>query len=154
RDAWVLAVDTVPNAIVPQFSGDRLEITVDQESGMPVRVLETKDGKFLRELRIRDLAVNGRFEPGTFDRAFPAGADVSRTNGGFQQVAPSDVAGVIGYQPLVPSWVPDGYRLAEVAVAREAAPTGTEAGNPISRLVVSLSYRRGLDQFLVTTRSA
>src|SRR5205823_11517975 len=45
-----------------------------------------------------------------------------------------------------------GYRLAEVAAAREAQPTGSEGSNPVSRKVVSLLYRRGLDQFLVTTR--
>jgi hypothetical protein len=52
----------------------------------------------------------------------------------------------------VPSWVPEGYRLAQVDVARESAPTGKEGGDPASRMVVSLSYRRGLDQLLVTTR--
>jgi hypothetical protein len=31
-------------------------------------------------------------------------------------------------------------------------PTGTEGSNPPSTHVVSLSYRRGLDQMLVTTR--
>jgi hypothetical protein len=39
-------------------------------------------------------------------------------------------------------------------VARESAPTGAEGGNPPSRMVVSLAYRRGLDEFLVTTRLA
>jgi hypothetical protein len=62
------------------------------------------------------------------------------------------VDGRVGYAPLVPAHVPDGYELAEVAVASEAAPTGVEAGNPISRNVVSLAYRRGLDRFVVTTR--
>jgi hypothetical protein len=41
--------------------------------------------------------------------------------------------------------------LAEVAVARRAAPTASGA-NPSSRGVVSLSYRRGFDQLSVTTR--
>jgi hypothetical protein len=154
RDAWSLAVDTVPNAIVPDFSGDKLEITVDQETGMPVRVLETKNGEFLRELRIRDLAVDNELAPGTFDHAFPPGAEVSRTDERFRHVALDDVEGVVGYEPLVPRWTPDGYRLTEVAVAEEAGPTGAEGGNPVSRHVVSLAYRRGLDQFLVTTRSA
>lgn len=48
--------------------------------------------------------------------------------------------------------MPAGYRLAQVGVAEESAPTGKEGGNPPSRMVVSLSYRRGIDQFLVTTR--
>jgi hypothetical protein len=62
------------------------------------------------------------------------------------------VEGRVGYSPLVPAHVPEGYELAEVAVAGEAFPTGAEAGNPVSRNVVSLAYRRGLDRFIVTTR--
>jgi hypothetical protein len=45
--------------------------------------------------------------------------------------------GTVGDAALAPGWVPAGYELAEVAVNRE-------------RRIVSLSYRRGLDQFLVT----
>jgi hypothetical protein len=59
---------------------------------------------------------------------------------------------IAGYHPLVPAWVPKGYRLTEVAVSRKGSPTGPEGSNPVTGGVVSLSYRRGLDQFLVTTR--
>jgi hypothetical protein len=154
RPAWVLAVDAVPSRIVPEFSGDRFELTVDRETGIPVRVLETKQGAFLHELRIRNLAVNSDLPRGVFELDFPHGAEVSRMNDGFEPVSLDEVASIVGYAPLVPQWVPQGYKLAEIAVAREAGPTGTEAGNPRSRMVVSLSYRRGIDQFLVTTRSA
>jgi len=152
RPAWRLDVDTVPNAIAPELSADRFSITVDRETGMPVRVLETKNGTFLRELAIEDARVNAELAPGTFRLAFPAGAEVMRSDEGFRRVPLAAVAGAVGYAPLVPAWLPDGYRLAEVAVAREAGPTGTEGGNPVSRMVVSLAYRRGLDRLLVTTR--
>jgi hypothetical protein len=154
RPAWRLDIDVVPNTIVPDFSGDRLEITVDRETGIPVRVLETNDGAFWREIRIEDLVVNADLPPDTFRLEFPPGAEVMQSDDGFERVDLGDVAGIVGYAPLVPAQVPDGYKLAEVAVARETAPTGSEAGNPPSRMVVSLSYRRGLDQFLVTTRLA
>jgi hypothetical protein len=154
RPAWILAVDTVPNAIVPEFSGDRLEVTVDRATGMPVRVLETKEGRFLRELRIEGLALNADLPPGTFDLAFPPGAEVSRVDEGFRRVRLEDVQATVGYQPLVPQWLPEGFELAEVAVAPHGQPTGTEGGNPISRNVVCLSYRRGFEQVLVTTRAA
>jgi hypothetical protein len=154
RPAWQLDIDVVPNAIVPQDSADHLRITVDRETGIPVRVLETNDGAFWRELRIEDPAVNTDLPSDTFRLEFPPDADVLRSDDGFRRVPLSDVAGIVGYAPLVPAWVPEGYELAEVAVAREADPTGVEAANPPSRMVVSLSYRRGLDQFLVTTRLA
>jgi hypothetical protein len=152
RPAWQLDIDVISNAIVPDFSGDHLRITVDRETGIPVRVLETNDGVFWRELRIEDLAVNTNLPPDTFRLEFPPGADVARMDDGFRRVELSDVARSVGYAPIVPAWVPEGYELAKVAVAGEGHPTGTEAANPPSRKVVSLSYRRGLDQFLVTTR--
>ena len=43
--------------------------------------------------------------------------------------------------------------MAEVKVATQAQPTGTEGANPPSRNVVSVSYRRGFDRIVVTTRA-
>jgi outer membrane lipoprotein-sorting protein len=154
RPAWRLDVDVAPNAIAPEFSGDRLELTVDRATGIPVRVLERKNGSFLSELRIEDVAVDERLAPDSLRFEFPAGAEVMRSDEGFRRIELVEVADAVGYGPLVPSWVPDGYDLAEVAVAAESAPTGAEAGNPFSRMVVSLSYRRGIDQLVVTTRLA
>lgn len=152
RPAWQLDVDTVPNRIVPELSGDRFRITVDRDTGMPVQVVELKHGSVLRTLRMEQLHVNQPVPAGTFRLDLPAGADVMRSDDGFRRVGLGAVAGAVGYAPLVPAWVPDGYRLAEIAVARDGAPTGTDGGNPRSEQVVSLSYRRGLDRFLVTTR--
>jgi hypothetical protein len=152
RPAWQLDVATVPNAIAPELSGDRFQITVDRQTGMPVRVVERKDGSLLRTLRIEQLAVDRSLPSDTFRLHFPAGAEVARSDDGFRRVELGRVAQSVGYRPLVPSWTPEGYRLAAVAVARESAPTGREGGNPPSRMVVSVSYRRGIDQFLVTTR--
>jgi hypothetical protein len=154
RPAWRVDVETVPNAIVPEFSGDSLEITVDRETGMPVQVVERKGNAVLRTVRVQGLRIDVELPAGTFRPRFPRGAEVMRSDDGFRRVELAEAAGVVGYDPLVPAWVPEGYELAEVAVARRAGPTGTEAGNPPSRMVVSLSYRRGLDQFLVTTRLA
>jgi hypothetical protein len=154
REAWRLDVAVLPNAVVPQFSGDGFEITVDRATGIPVRVVETKRGAFFRELRIENLAVDREIPRETFTIDFPAGAEVGRSDDGFRRPGGLEpVAGLVGYRPLVPGSVPEGYELAEVAVAPgRGFPTGAEAGNPDSADVVSLSYRRGLDQFVVTTR--
>jgi hypothetical protein len=152
RPAWELDVTTIPNAVAPELSGDELRVTVDRRTGLPVKVVELKHGSLLRELRIEQLAVNGTVPAGALRLDFPAGADVMRSDDGFSRVELGRAAAVVGYRPLVPAWVPQGYRLSQVAVAHEAAPTGKEGGNPPSRMVVSLSYRRGIDQVLVTTR--
>ncbi|MGH3093522.1 MAG: hypothetical protein ACRDOG_14515 [Gaiellaceae bacterium] len=153
RRAWRLEVDASPNLIVPELSGDHFAITVDQQTGFPVRVVESRNGRKLDELRIEGLAVDRELPPDTFALEFPRGMEVMRSDDGFRRVDLAEVAGAVGYAPLVPAFVPEGYELAEVAVhPGPGFPTGPEAGNPPSTDVVSLSYRRGLDQLLVTTR--
>jgi hypothetical protein len=153
RAAWKLDIAATPNAIVPELSGDHFEITVDKETGFPLRVVETKGGKFLDEIRIEDLEIDPKLTASDFTIRFPPGAKVHRTDGGFRRVSLDQVESIVGYSPLVPADVPDGYGLAEIAVAEGVTyPTGSEGGNPRSLNVVSLAYRRGLDRFIVTTR--
>lgn len=152
RPAWRVDVATLPNAVATALFGDRLEVTVDRGTGIPVDIVESKRGAVLRELRIEQLTVDGALP--NFRPSFPAGAEVMRSDDGFHRVLLGDVAGAAGYAPLVPARVPDGFRLDEVSVAAEAAPTGAAGENPPSRNVVSLAYRRGLDRLVVTTREA
>ena len=153
RAAWRLEVDATPNLIVPELSGDHFAITVDQQTGIPVRVVESKNGRKLDELRIEELAVDRDLPPDTFRLEFPRGMEVMRSDEGFRRVPLERAGRRVGYAPLVPAFVPEGYELAEVAVHPGSGfPTGPEGGNPLSTDVVSLSYRRGLDQVLVTTR--
>ena len=152
RGAWQLVITAKPNAIVPELSGDEFEITVDKETGFPLRVVETKNGTFLDEIRIEELKIDPKLTAADFSVRFPADLEVERSDNGFRRVPLEQVEGIVGYAPVVPDQVPDDYELAEVAVARQALQTGVEGGNPVSRMVVSLGYRRGLDRFVVTTR--
>jgi hypothetical protein len=152
RAAWRLNVPVQLNRIVPRFSGDEFSIWVDQETGIPVRVVERKNGRTRNELRIEELAVDA---PGARVRPvrFPPGTEVTRSDGGFRRTSLDGVRAAVGYAPLVPGWLPDGFELAEVAAGPgQVGFTGAEAGNPPSTDVVSLSFRRGFDQILVTTR--
>lgn len=101
-------------------------ITVDRATGMPVRVVDHG-----RELRIEHLAVDAKLAPDTFRLGFPAAAEVMRSDDGFRRTTVARVSA------FVPAWLPAGYRL--TAVAAKGA-------------IVSLAYRRGLDQLTVTTR--
>jgi hypothetical protein len=152
REAWRVDLPVRPNAIYAD--ADLLVVTVDQATGVPVHVVETLRGARRQEIRIEDLTLDAALPPDAFTLAFPPGVDVARTDYGFRRVALSEVGAAAGYAPLVPEWVPVGFTLADVAVAPDAAPTGTEAGNPPSKDVVSLAYRRGFDELVVTTRRA
>jgi hypothetical protein len=152
RPAWRLDVPVQVNRIVPEYSGDEFSIWVDQQTGIPVKIVERKNGRARNELRIDKLAVDA---PGARVRPvqFPPGMEVTRSNGGFRRTSLDGVQPIVGYAPLVPGWLPEGFELAEVAAGPgQVGVTGAEAGNPPSTDVVSLSFRRGFDQILVTTR--
>jgi outer membrane lipoprotein-sorting protein len=150
RPAWHVEVPVPTNLIYAD--ADRFDITVDQETGMPVHVIAYLHGRARSELRVEKLAVDSKLGANEFIFPFPRGTHVERTDAGFRRYRLDRVRDEVGYGPLVPRSVPAGYKLEEVAVARRSLKTGVEGGNPESRNVVSLSYRRGLDQFIVTTR--
>jgi hypothetical protein len=152
REAWQVDVNVPPNAIYAD--ADRLAITVDEATGIPVHVVETLDGAFRRELRVEGLRLGSALPADAFTLRFPRGIEVFRTESGFRRTSLPRAAEAVGYAPLVPHWVPAGYGLSEVAVARRAQPTGREGSNPPSEGVVSLSYRRGFDHLVVSTRLA
>ena len=147
---WRLVTALEPNTIFPD--ADQLEVVVDQASGFPLRVATKLGGAFRSEMRVERLALHEGLPSNEFTLDFPADAQVLRTNEGFRRVELADVSGIVGYRPLVPSDVPTGFHLAAVAVAERATATGPGAANPPSRDVVALAYRRGLEQFVVTTR--
>jgi hypothetical protein len=156
RPAWRLVTPVTPNKLAgPGASGDQLEVVVDRETGFPLRVTESLAGRFLHEVRLSNLVVDTPVDPASFTIDFPAGVTPFRQDVGFRAVALSELRAAAGYQPVLPApaSLPAGYQLAEVTVATVAQPTGTEGGNPQSRNVVSVAYRRGFDRIVVTTRS-
>lgn len=153
RAAWALETDLpVPDDY--EFWPNHLEVVVDKETGFPVRALASRDDKMIYEARIEDLEVDGDVPPEAFTLEFPPGVEVFRSDAGFARVSLDDVDSIVGYDPLVPRFIPEGYELADVTVAKRAGATGAFEGNPATIKAVSLSYRRGLDQFIVTTRLA
>jgi hypothetical protein len=152
RPAWLLDTDIRVNLIVPELSPDRLEVTVDRATGFPVRGVWTRDGRFVRETRINDLEVDAPVPGGAFELEFPPDAEVFRSDAGFRRVTPDELESILGYDPPLPTWMPAGYRPAEVTASRKGSPTGTEGSNPPVADVVSVSYRRGLDQVILTAR--
>jgi hypothetical protein len=135
-------------------SPDHLEVKVDVQTGIPVYARWTIDGKLRRELRITSVEVNPDVSRSRLAVDVPDGVAVSTSDQGFQRVGLDEVEGVVGYAPLVPSWLPDGFDLADVTVARRGGATGVEAANPLAPNVVSLLFRRGFDRIVLSTREA
>jgi hypothetical protein len=73
---------------------------------------------------------------------------------GFRHVDLPQVHQAVGYDPITPSWLPDGFELANVTVLTGTRPSEASAGieNPPDTDVISLSYRRGVQQITVSTR--
>ena len=132
--------------------GEEREITVDRGTGIPVRDRRLRDGRFAGEWRIERLQIDaGRNE--TFRLQPRKGQQQTRFDMGFERMSIERAETVVGYEPLLPTWLPPGFELGDVGVARTSRPTGDEQHqNPESRNVVSLRYQRGLDQIVVTTR--
>ena len=150
RPAWSVDTPVTPNAVFADV--DRLQITVDRQTGFPVHVLATLHGAFRSELTIGQLVVDQSLPADEFAVRFPVGAEILRTDAGFVHTDRAHAAKVVGYQPFLPSAIPAGFSLDRIAVARETESTGPGGSNPPSRDVVSAVYRRGLDAFVVTTR--
>jgi hypothetical protein len=65
-----------------------------------------------------------------------------------------EVGAAVGYDPVTPAWLPDGFELTNVAVLRGTRASAASAGveNPPDTDVISLAYRRGVQQVTVSTR--
>ena len=152
RPAWLLEADVTPQEAAGDMAFDHIAVTVDQASALPVRIVETRQGRLVQEMTIEGLTSAGPTDRAAFDLDLPAGVRPSRTDHGFRRVPLDSVEAAAGYRPPVPSTLPEGFELSEVAVADEGGHTGPEGLNPDSREVVSILYRRGFARLLVTTR--
>jgi hypothetical protein len=108
-------------------------------------------GVLFSETRLENARVNVALPSNTFTLVFPPGTKVSRHDMGFRSVSLGGAAARVGHDLLVPTKVPAGCRLSQVAVGAKAdSRIGTSA--PQETDVVSLRYARGFDAVIVTTR--
>jgi hypothetical protein len=155
RRAWRISTPVRQDRLAgPPGSPDHVVIVVDQETGIPLRARWTQDGRLEEELRMTNVDVDADVSRSELRVRIPAGTELTRSNQGFQRVPLDGVEEVVGYAPLVPSWLPEGFELADVTVTEQGQPTGAEAMNPAAPGVVSMAYRRGFDAIFISTRVA
>jgi hypothetical protein len=146
RSAWEVRTQTGNR-------GEERLITVDRETGIPVRSALFLNGQPGAEWRIEDLRVDEGRSEGGFALQPKAGQERRRYDMGFRRVRLDDVRSRVGRAPLEPTWVPSGFERVEVGVATRSRATGDEQRrNPVSQDVVSIRYRRGLDELVATSR--
>jgi hypothetical protein len=132
-------------SLATEPAGDEVRVVVDQSLLLPLRLQVLHGGASVIDVHF-----------GSAGSLRVGGAALTATRDlGFRATALSGAQAVVGYQPLTPAFVPDGYVLTDVAV-RATAPAGvrsTAGGtNPPDVDVVSLTYRRGSLSLTVTTR--
>lgn len=157
RPAWHYDGPTVQDRLGGEGAPNHAVADVDQATGvildMTIRVDETVISRFTAS----DITTSDRIDRARYTIDPPAGANVQDFSIGFTARSLDDAATQVPYELLVPGRVPDGFTLdwspASVAVNRDvAAPTGPEGANPPSKPVVSMTWRKGAQEFTVTLR--
>jgi len=151
RPTWTLRARVPINKL--GFTGDRLDVIVDRETGFPLLVAERLGRVLVRSVRVRGLKLNPRVGRGDFRTKVPQSRPPFLGDDGFRTMTlERAIARAGGGRPGTLT-LPAGFRQAETRFARDAQPTGNEGFNPPSRDVISTAYRRGLDRVVVSTRS-
>lgn len=155
RPAWQLSTPVRQDRLAGAgWSPDHLVVAVDQETGIPLRATWTVDGRLREQWTLRTIEVDGAVSRRDLRMQLPPDVRLTRSDQGFRRVQLDEVESVVGYAPLVPSWLPEGFELADVTVAEQGSPTGVEGMNPAAPGVVSMAFRRGFDSIFISTRVA
>ena len=167
RPAWVLTcsvnpgpvIETGPDESTSYRQVDRIAVTVDEETGYPLRVRESFKGDMWRETRVEDFEVLSSVPDDLFEYAFPEDAEVESQDLGFREIALEDAGAEAGYSPVAPTWLPADFALrqATFADASEIPVPGEQGIRPDydafrSTDVVSARYGEGFLNVTVTTR--
>jgi len=152
RPAWTVTCTKGEMAGLPpsNVSWPVYTITVDKQTWMPVRFQEAKAGTVIVDVNVRNVRIDEPLPEHAFTLRAVPGMTVKRVDGGFRRVALDEAATVPGVTPLVPGFVPDGYKLTSVAVAARSL---SDNGMVMARHVFALQYTAGFDALTVSTRT-
>jgi hypothetical protein len=167
RPAWVLScsvnpgptIEMGPDASTSYRQVDRIAVTVDEETGYPLRVREFFKGDMWRETLVKDFEVLSSVPDDLFEFQFPKGAKVESQDLGFREIELEDAEAAAGYPPVAPTWLPADFALRQTTFAdtSEIPVPGEQGIRPDydafrSTDVVSARYGQGFLNVTVTTR--
>jgi len=135
----------------PRF--DRVSMTIDRQTWLPVRVVRTYRGDTVESWAFRDVELDPPLTTADFAVQLPSSAQVTTgTDQGFRRLSLQKAGAAVKGRLYVPETLPEGFELSLAAVKTpEAASQPLAPGNGSS--VVSLVYRRGFRSVVITTRS-
>ena len=147
RAAWVVQRSS------PGADPDFQAITIDEQSGLALRIQALNGGQPEYEMRVENLVIDGEGEPSF---AVPPGTITRSADQGFTRMTLQQARRSAPYDPLLPAWLPAGFTQAEVAYfSPPSGATGRAGPGPAVRpdppRVVSIAFRRGLELFVVST---
>jgi hypothetical protein len=126
------------------------KVTIDKRTWLPLRFQQIVGGVLIADLRYLDVRYNEPLPANAFTLRPPAGQPVRHSDAGFRRVSLDEAAGTAGVTPLVPGFVPAGFRLASAAVADDALTANHLVR---TRHVFELQYTHGFDALTVSTRT-
>jgi len=162
RDVGFLGLDAVEFTVAGTVhqgaeSGPIESVTFvcDRDTGLPLSITENRSGQSTVAYEVLSLA--DATDPPPFDVVMPAGDGVMTRDLGFVRMKLEHVAAVVGYKPVVPTYLPPGFDLVEVTVAvepEEGTTTGFGRVSPPSLGIVVLVYRNGISELVISSRLA
>lgn len=150
RPAWRLETAVTPNKLAGG-GPDAAVVVVDKATTLLLLLEETAGEALFRRIEVTSLMTSDQALERT---TFQVDGDAELFDEGFTRLAvDGDPLLSVGDSGVVPQAVPPGFELAVVAVhPGEGGSTGAEGSNPVSVDAVVLTYRRGWEQLVVTSR--
>lgn len=137
-------------------TAEEWRVSVRRSDGLPIQIERRLKGVLVHQTRFSGWEPATEVAADAFQPVLPPDTPAVVTEHGF---APADLPSVaiLGRgEALTPSWLPEGFELAAVAIRGEApaqAPSTGGGANPPDVEVMSLGYQRGPGRITVTTRS-
>jgi hypothetical protein len=153
RPAWRYDGPIVADQLGGEGTPDHAVADVDQATGVLLSLRETSAGRPVRSITASSMEVSDQVDRSRFQLQVPPGVKTTTEPRGFRAVALDEARPLVGYDPLVPAEVPEGFRLQTVAVDPDVRnTTGAEGLNPPAVRIVTLRYANGFHAFTVTQR--
>jgi len=153
RPAWTSTCSQIAVALPSGSTDDEgwpsYKVTTDKQTWLPVRIQLMEQGVLRAEVRYLNVRVNEPLPKDAFTLRSMQGLSSRHLDRGFRRVTLDQARALAAVTPLVPGFVPSGYDLAHVAVARRALTANHLVR---ARHVFALQYTHGFDALTVSTR--